>query len=256
MSVQDELELVSSIYCNPGEFHVEECSNEHCISVIVKVIDTNDLHVKFTCKLHNKYPFEVPVVYMQTPSVNHKNNAVLQNHLNKYLNEHKLIGQPMLHSTIEWIKEHAHQFVFGGCQLRTPPSNENASHGKCVYLLQLDHMRCKQRYLKHLNSFANELNVFGFVFFACSFIFILVNGAEKSIKKFIVKIKSEKVDVNSSGQPCKEKLMKIIGNKKNIKLSCSVFNAINFDSIEQLKIFFDELSLSQFYLTYVQPIVS
>ena len=76
-------------------------------------------------------------------------------------------------------------------------------------------MRSKAKYLKALQAWASELSIHGKIVDKGrhSIVSALV-GREKDITEFLKRWKSEKVDVDSRGKPCKERMMEVLYHKQ------------------------------------------
>ena len=125
------------------------------------------------------------------------------------------LGQPMLMDICNEAISHIHKF----CVLRRKetcsemPSTNDDSNNDVFYtsIIQLDHMRDKQNYLKILGRWCEDLSICGSVIFYGKIkIFLVLIGHENSLKPFQTQLKTTNVDVDSRGRPCKEKLSKIL----------------------------------------------
>ncbi|CAF1462564.1 unnamed protein product [Adineta steineri] len=95
------------------------------------------------------------------------------------------------------------------------------------FLMKIDHMRSPNIYMKHLYQWTNELNITGRILVIPHRIYILIEGKHENLKKFIIKLKSETVDIDSRGRPCKERLLTQI-----VEFNKHPSNFINFEKIE------------------------
>ena len=72
-------------------------------------------------------------------------------------------------------------------------------------------MRKEQKYFKLLNSWAKELAIAGKLFkTACHSIIVVLLGESRSLVEFLKRWKSQNVDIDSHGRPCKEKMLTIL----------------------------------------------
>ena len=79
-----------------------------------------------------------------------------------------------------------------------------------VVIVKLDHMRNRQKYLKHLKKWSNELCVGVSVFVLKEVRFaVILRGDRRDVDQFLVNWKTQCVDVDAKGKPCKEKLMTV-----------------------------------------------
>jgi len=74
-----------------------------------------------------------------------------------------------------------------------------------VVFIKLDHMRQKTSYVKILKKWASQLGISGRVLFPPKNVFIIIDGLSDSIDEFLRLLRTQKVDVNSKGEPCKER---------------------------------------------------
>jgi len=80
-----------------------------------------------------------------------------------------------------------------------------------IAIVKLDHMRNKQKYLKHLRKWSAELNVGCSVLILKAVKYVVVlTGSKCDVDQFLVNWKTQCVDVDSKGKPCKEKLMSVL----------------------------------------------
>ena len=79
----------------------------------------------------------------------------------------------------------------------------------CV--VKLDHMRNEHKYFKLLNSWAKELDIHGKALNGGAHsIYVVLIGTNNTLSEFLRRWKTQNVDVDSKGKPCKEKLMRIL----------------------------------------------
>lgn len=79
-----------------------------------------------------------------------------------------------------------------------------------VLLLRLDHMRDRARYLGTVRQWFGGLGLGGRVLFHGRRVLILLTGAESDLKRYLVLHRSGLVDVDSRGQPCRERMMDVL----------------------------------------------
>ncbi|CAF2754006.1 unnamed protein product [Rotaria sp. Silwood2] len=103
------------------------------------------------------------------------------------------------------------------------------------FLMKIDHMRSPNIYMKHLHQWTNELNITGRVLIIPHNIFILIEGKNENLKKFIIKLKTETVDIDSRGRPCKERLLTQIVELNNHSSKFNNFEKIEFNYRNELE---------------------
>ena len=87
--------------------------------------------------------------------------------------------------------------------------------GVHVCIAKLDHMRNEQKYLKLLNSWAKDLTLYGKVLHTGPHsIYVIIVGVNDSggasVSEFLKRWRTQNIDVDSQGRPCKERLLSIL----------------------------------------------
>ena len=147
------------------------------------------------------------------------------------------LGKPMLMDICNEAITHAHKF----CVIRRketcldkPSTNDNS--GTDLFhtsIIQLDHMRDKQNYLKILRRWCEDLSICGSVIFYGKIkIFLVLIGHENCLKSFQNQLKTTNVDVDSRGRPCKEKLSKVLCCEPDDERRC----ASKYDTYKQQRL--------------------
>lgn len=91
---------------------------------------------------------------------------------------------------------------------KTPALSEGLGE---VWLLALDHMRNKQRYIQALERWSRELLVGGWVVVAREHtIVVVLVGRREGIREMVKRWKKEAVDVDRRGRPCRERMMRVL----------------------------------------------
>ena len=121
-------------------------------------------------------------------------------------------------------------------------------------LIEINHMRDQSRYVKNLSSWAEELHVelkvLHLKFRKLDNHWIIVIGNEKRVKIFKKYIRTRNVDIDSKGRPCKERLVKDVASKNVSEINeyfASDPIGEDFESIDQLKSWFDSFKLSDLF---------
>ena len=72
-------------------------------------------------------------------------------------------------------------------------------------------MRDKRNYIKTIEKWSKELEITGNIIFHGKLkVFLILLGSEDSLKSFHQQLKTQNVDIDSRGRPCKEKLSKVL----------------------------------------------
>jgi hypothetical protein len=121
-------------------------------------------------------------------------------------------------------------------------------------LIEINHMRDQSRYVKNLSSWAEELHVelkvLHLKFRKLDNHWIIVIGDEKRVKIFKKYLRTRSVDIDSKGRPCKERLVKDLASKNLNEIKehfASDPIGEDFESIDQLKTWFDSSKLSDLF---------
>jgi len=88
-------------------------------------------------------------------------------------------------------------------------TNTNTKEDEKMILLMLDHMRDRQRYVRTIRKWAKNLDLTGRILFY-RHILIILEGNDSNLKQYIQLQRTHKVDVNSKGEKCKERLMEVL----------------------------------------------
>ena len=87
--------------------------------------------------------------------------------------------------------------------------NSEASRHVCV--AKIDHMRSERKYFKLLKSWSEELDMSGKVVNAGPHhIYTLLLGDERSLAEFVRRWRTQCVDEDAQGRPCRERLMRVL----------------------------------------------
>jgi len=92
---------------------------------------------------------------------------------------------------------------------RVVQSSDGSS--RCIALLRLDHMRRPKPYTRLISQWAHSLNMSGFLLF-CNHLIIIFLSAKDSqdIARYLQLHRTQTVDVDSQGRPCREKMLTVL----------------------------------------------
>nr|XP_039262833.1 RWD domain-containing protein 3-like [Styela clava] len=208
MSILDEIEVVKSIYCQQGEF--EAIDLESSLSKSFKLnlthAEENCQQLRITFYISHKYPEVVPHVTIDSPMLTRESSSGLNSEMSKFATENNLLNSQMLLDLILWIKDNVAKFASGVNSNRLQGCGDEGSltknKTKEICVIQLDHMRSKNNYLKTLQKWATQLQVQGVVLFYKHLIFIILYGNKNDIKEYLKKMRTQKVDIDSAGHAC------------------------------------------------------
>ena len=147
--------------------------------------------MRSTFTIRTGYPDVLPEVALKSEQI--QSDQLLKFKQDVLAYTETLCGCPYLMEVIMWLKEHVQRYV---CTLKPPRNVTDTVHDvdeqtAVTYLLHLDHMRSKTRYLKTLKSWSTELDVYTAVIFEKHKIFIILQGHEAYIKVCIIDLENQ-----------------------------------------------------------------
>ena len=145
--------------------------------------------------------------------------------------------------------------------------DDDKTEATFICIIQLEHMRDKRNYIKTIEAWSNELGIHGAVIFYGKLkVLIVLLGTEVGIKSFNQNLKTQNVDIDSRGRPCKEKLSKILCcevlsqstaseilnefQRKN-ELKQSALCILSAKDIDEVKTYFYVLKLQNLFIKYI-----
>ncbi|XP_056409338.1 RWD domain-containing protein 3 [Hyla sarda] len=161
------------------------------------------------------------------------------------------LSEPMIHDLVSWAQQNCDSiignYVQDGGRLTT-------DQGTWTTLLHLDHMRAKNKYAKTIEKWATDLKLSGKLMFMGKMILILLQGTRSQIREYLVLQKTCKVDVDSSGKKCKERMMRVLCDMKSPPGHDRFpsFEVAEFSSIAELEKEFVGAGLSQVFTEHVR----
>ncbi|XP_053247679.1 RWD domain-containing protein 3 isoform X2 [Podarcis raffonei] len=211
----EELSAIAAIYCGENECEVLEVSETEGISFRIQISAKGplgtDILLKLLFHLPIGYPSSLPNISVSSEQLTRTQCAAVKRRLLEEAKRH--FSQPMVHELILWIQQNLKHAVeqaetsvcSGESTLSTDGPEED---GVWIALLRLDHMRAKGKYVKTVEKWCADLKLTGRLMFMGKMILILLQGDRRSIKK------TSKVDVDSSGKKCKEKMISVLSETK------------------------------------------
>ncbi|KAG7264040.1 hypothetical protein CRUP_028742, partial [Coryphaenoides rupestris] len=178
------------------------------VQINTTVGDVRRVDLSLLFSLPPRYPLCPPDVSVSSPLLS---RGQCQDIRRKLLEQATALPQePMVHQLVSWLQESGEVTEEGGggvaCQAEDAGGEEE--EGWTAVLL-LDHMRSRGRYTKLLERWTEQLHL-ATTLLSGRLILILLRGARKDIKEFCHLLKTVKVDVDSSGKKCKERMMKVL----------------------------------------------
>ena len=253
--ILEEIDTLRAIFCQDGEFCLHSDldslheANAYSISFSINVNvnvqtayspssaasssvaykEPKTVNLVLSVSIDCKYPDELESISVTSTDMTRAEVDTLKAGLVQYIGRcFKGRGEPMILDIVQWMKENTERFIVKGKERihaihqqssgAEEQGKPNVSSEKC-FVLKLDHMRAKQKYKKTIISWMNELNLYGRLIFFKKSIWIVVYGKHETIREYIKLHRSQNVDVDSGGRPCKERMMSIL-----LEFDCSLSN--------------------------------
>uniref|UniRef100_A0A3B3ZFD0 RWD domain-containing protein 3 n=1 Tax=Periophthalmus magnuspinnatus TaxID=409849 RepID=A0A3B3ZFD0_9GOBI len=236
----EEVSVLSSIYCGDGEFELlHQSADGVTVQITSSVLGGGGVTLLF--HLPPSYPLCPPDVSVSSTALSRTQCQSIRRHL-----LHQAASLPpeaMVHQLMESLQT-------GSILLRQDNPSEL---DLWVSVLSLDHIRSRNRYVSLLERWSKQLQLSGRLILGRN-ILVLLQGNKANIKEFCCLLKTVKVDVDSSGRKCKEKLMKVL---IETPVFCSGSSLQGFvvgecSSLSQLRAAFEEVHLGEVYRD-IQP---
>ncbi len=102
------------------------------------------------------------------------------------------------------------------CAAAASADDDNVVHlsdncSRCIALLRLDHMRRPKPYTRLICQWALSLNISGFLLFCNHLIIIFLSAKHpQDIARYLQLHRTQTVDVDSQGRPCREKMLTVL----------------------------------------------
>ncbi|XP_041751817.1 RWD domain-containing protein 3 isoform X2 [Coregonus clupeaformis] len=252
----DEMSVLSAIYCEKDEFELLEESAEKGlvfrIQMEVEEATSERTLLSLLFQLPTEYPHCVPEICVSSEQLSRKQcQHIKQSLLEK---ASALEPEPMVHELLLWLQQNFTELTSNE-QSQVKEVQEGGEEETWIALFLIDHMRSKTKYIKTIEKWSSELGLTGRLFLG-KLILVLLQGARRSIKEYIHLQRTVKVDVDSSGKRCKEKMMRVlcetqVSDPKRI----SSFEVKEFLSLEELKREFEQVGLLELYQEFVPTLL-
>ncbi|KAM3841468.1 RWD domain-containing protein 3 isoform 2-T2 [Vipera latastei] len=252
----EELSAIAAIYCGREECEVLEVSEIKGISfriqTSVKGPSDTDILLKLLFHLPLSYPSSLPNISLHSEQLTRTQCLAVRARLLEEAASH--LSQPMVHELILWIKQNFQSAVeeaeIPDCSGQSTLSVKTAEDNDVwTALLHLDHMRAKGKYIKMVEKWCRDLDLAGRLMFMGKTILILLQGDKRDIKEYLMLQKTSKVDVDSSGKKCKEKMMRVLFETK-IQAEHRRFQAFEvkeYSTLDELQQEFEAAGLAKLF---------
>lgn len=252
----DEISVLSAIYCEQDEFELlEESAETGLVYRINTLIERNNEKTPLSLIFHipPDYPNSPPDISISSCHMSRKQSHDLRNSLLD--TARSFPAEPMVHGLILWLQENFSDLI-KTTSCHSDEIRPDIIDKSWTALLHLDHMRSKAKYIKLIEKWASDLSLTGRLFMG-KLILILLQGTKENIKEYIHLQKTVKVDVDSSGKRCKEKMMSVLCEipQSEEKILMSTFEVKDILSLDDLKREFDFVGLNELYDQYVSSLI-
>uniref|UniRef100_UPI0037E7CE11 RWD domain-containing protein 3 n=1 Tax=Semicossyphus pulcher TaxID=241346 RepID=UPI0037E7CE11 len=243
----EEVSVLSSIYCGEGEFQLLQQSAQDGLVVQINttVGGKRGLDVSLLFHLHPLYPSRPPEISVSSTRLS---RTQCHNIRQKLVDQAAaLTPEPMVHQLVEWAQQCVE--VKEECKGGEEEEKEREKEEEWIAVLSLDHIRSRKRYIGLLERWSQQLQLTGRLLLGRS-ILVILQGDRANIKEFCRLLKTVKVDVDSSGKKCKEKMMKIVFEAPSSSSSghgLQGFIVTSYQSLPELTAAFQEINMTELY---------
>ncbi|KAJ0001683.1 hypothetical protein NQD34_001479 [Periophthalmus magnuspinnatus] len=248
----EEVSVLSSIYCGDGEFELlHQSADGVTVQITSSVLGGGGVTLLF--HLPPSYPLCPPDVSVSSTALSRTQCQSIRRHL-----LHQAASLPpeaMVHQLMESLQSFDVSEALPGSESKVKPDqDQDQDQDLWVSVLSLDHIRSRNRYVSLLERWSKQLQLSGRLILGRN-ILVLLQGNKANIKEFCCLLKTVKVDVDSSGRKCKEKLMKVLIETPSpaaAQSSLQGFVVGECSSLSQLRAAFEEVHLGEVYRD-IQP---
>lgn len=243
----EEISVLSSIYCGEGEFELlQQSGDDVTVQITSSVVSGEQVTVLF--HLPPSYPHCPPDISVSSSALSRGQCQDIRQKLLQHAAA--LPPEAMVHQLIENLQNLE-------VSETSPRAESQMGQDKVqdqeqwVSVLSLDHIRSRNRYVSLLERWSKQLQLTGRLILGRN-ILVLLHGTRASIKEFCCLLKTVKVDVDSSGRKCKERLMKVlIETPSTITTEHRLegFAVLECQTVSELSAVFEEVHLVEIYKT-------
>uniref|UniRef100_A0A8C8EEW8 RWD domain-containing protein 3 n=1 Tax=Otus sunia TaxID=257818 RepID=A0A8C8EEW8_9STRI len=229
------------------------------IQISVKELLDTDVLLKLLFHLPVNYPSTLPDISVNSDQLTRAQCMEVKDKLLEQAKNH--LSEPMVHDLILWIQQHLKYVIKESatvCNEKTTLSKGTSTEdGTWMLLLHLDHMRAKAKYVKTVEKWATDLRLTGRLMFMGKIILILLQGDRSNIKEYLILQKTSKVDVDSSGKKCKEKMISVLCETKvqSQQKRFQTFEVKEYSTLDELQKEFETAGLATLFSDFVPPLL-
>ncbi|XP_050816950.1 RWD domain-containing protein 3 isoform X2 [Gopherus flavomarginatus] len=230
------------------------------IQTSVKGLLDSDILLKLSFHLPISYPSSLPNISINSEQLTRAQCKDVKERLLEQAKRH--LSEPMVHELVLWIQQNI-KHIIG--QSETSVCNEKSTLSRCIstedgiwtILLHLDHMRAKTKYVKTVEKWTSDLRLTGRLMFMGKIILILLQGDRTSIKEYLILQKTSKVDVDSSGKKCKEKMISVLCETKvqSEHKRFQAFEVKEYSTLDEIQKEFEAAGLIDLFSEFVPALL-
>ncbi|XP_069497629.1 RWD domain-containing protein 3 [Ambystoma mexicanum] len=250
----EEVSALAAIYCEKGEFELLQTSEIDGITLRIQTCAKGHLEpdkkVTLTFNLPTTYPTCPPNICVASEDLTRAQCEDLKRKLMEYAQE--LICEPMIHELVLWTQQSLEN-TRNGLDVPDTAPKDKLDDRTWTALLQLDHMRSKTKYVRTVEKWASDFCLTGRLMFMGKLILILLQGEKDNIKEYLILQKTSKVDVDSCGKKCKEKMISVLHEAKAQpeQLRFDTFEVHEYSSLNDLQREFEAARLGHIFTDLV-----
>ncbi|KAM4641676.1 RWD domain-containing protein 3 [Discoglossus pictus] len=254
----EEISVLSAIYCEEGEFDVlshSESGITLTIQTCAHCITGSEIHIRLLFDLPLEYPCCLPNISISSNELTRTQCKDLKDKLLEEAGQH--LQEPMIHDLILWIQQNVKYLIREPETSVLDGNRPLTDEGTWTLLLHLDHMRAKSKYVKTVEKWTADLTLCGRLMFMDKIILILLQGPRSSIREYLVMQKTCKVDIDSSGKKCKEKMIRVLSETRlsSEQTRFHTFEVKEYSSVSDLQREFETAGLGTLYTEFVQTLL-
>ncbi|XP_028856379.1 RWD domain-containing protein 3 [Denticeps clupeoides] len=249
MSASDEVSALSAIYCKKDEFLLlEESGDRGYVFCVNTLLEGRPVSVLF--RLPPEYPRCVPEICVRSEDLSRARCQEVKERLQE--KAARLLPEPMVQELLLFLQQGSSDWTTAA----SPARPDAPQQDMWTALLLLDHMRSRAKYIKTVERFAANLHLTGRLFVGKP-ILIILQGTRGNVKECIKLQKTVKVDVDSAGKRCKERMMTVLWESQltEDQKQLPTFEVKEFSSIEELEREFETDGLLSLYHKFVPSLL-
>ncbi|KAI9565794.1 hypothetical protein GHT06_009589 [Daphnia sinensis] len=225
--IADEVQALSAILCADQEFQVQSINEKEVVLVIHPHQIKNNLTLTVVLDIKS-YPASSPQLSVQSHRLSRAELHILDTLIKE--EAYKLRGQVTVLSLVEWLVRYCKLY-----EEKTIPAAESLT-GDAEYeytvIAHLHHIRSRTIYVKTLSQWFRELNLHGVLIYYRRWIFLMVSGNKNNLQLYLKRHRTQNVDIDSVGRPCRERLLTVLGQVEGRLDAAGVLDEVELNDSE------------------------